>query len=116
MSGKRVGVLIQHSPLIESKAVEALRMAVGLILRDNDVYVLLVGEALEVFSQKASRGAPKGDVHRHLDTLIEFGQQIVAEKESIEGTEGLILPGHLQIWTREGILHFLSECDATIVV
>ncbi|MEE9611472.1 MAG: DsrE family protein [Desulfatiglandales bacterium] len=116
MTAKKVGVLIRRSPLREAEAAEALRMAVGLTLRDNDMYVFFVDEALETFSQRDSHDIAPGDINRHIDTLIEFDQTIVMEKESMEDLGDFNPPDSLASWTRESIVRFLGECDFAIVV
>jgi sulfur relay (sulfurtransferase) DsrF/TusC family protein len=116
MAGKRVGVLIRRSPLKQVEAAEALRMALGLTLRDDDIYVFLVDDALEIFLKTDLQNSVREDVYRPIETLIELKQTVIMEKESVERSEDLDYPDAFESWARDKIMRFLAECDVTIVV
>ena len=102
--------------MTQVEANEALRMALGLTLRDDDIYVFLVDDALEIFSRSDLQNRVHGDTSRHIETLIELKQTVIMEKESIESSDDLDYPDAFEPWTRDRINRFLAECDVTIVV
>ena len=44
MNGKRIGILIRNSPERDLKVVEAMRMGVGLTIRDIEIYLFFLGD------------------------------------------------------------------------
>ena len=116
MSAKRVGVLIRQHPLREPKAAEALRMAVGLTLRVPDVSVFFVGDAVRTFSNAVVCEWERSAIGRHLRALIELGQTIVFEKESLDDLDDFEQPIPVKCWPRARIARFLAEYEVTIVI
>ncbi len=91
-------------------------MALGMTLRDNNMYVFFVDQALEVFSRMNSEEIDTGAINRHIDTLIELDQTLVMEKESMENLGDFDHRDSFASWTRDSIIRFLGECDFAIVV
>lgn len=116
MAAKKVAILIKRSPGEQEVIKEALRMAVGLTLRDNEVNIFFINKGCKggskIFLEEI--GAP--DIKRHITTLFELGQTIAIEDETMECHSELDYQGQLIKLKQEDILSYMTLCNVTIVV
>ena len=116
MNGKRIGVVIRNSPDVDLKVVEAMRMGVGLTLRDIEVYLFFLGDGLGALRERSANSTEQPVYLKHLETLVELGQNLVVENESMGAGERLCGTWDPMMWSRDAIFRFLTRCDGVIFV
>ncbi len=116
MKGKKIGVVIRNSPDADLRAVEAMRMGVGLTLRDIEVYLFFLEDGLKALREKPVKRGDEPVYQKHLETLVELKQNLVVENESMEECECLCKTWNPMIWSRDAIFQFLTRCDGVVFV
>ena len=117
MAEKKIGLIIRKSPYTSLEAVEAMRMGVGLTIRNIEVYVFLLEDGLKALGKNGSE--KKSDemmFKKHLETLNELGQTIVAEGRPEKIDEEFYRKLNPDIWSRDRIFNFITRCDGVVVV
>lgn len=116
MNNKKISVLIQKSPYQDLKAVEAMRMSVGLTLRDIEVYLFFLEDGLDALIENYLERAEEEGFRKHLEMFIELGQTLVVETESIEASGNLAIAFDPMIWNRDTIISFVAQSDGVVIV
>ncbi len=116
MSNKKLGIIIRNSPYDNLKVVEAMRLGVGLTLRDIQVYLFFLEDGLIALKEVSMDRDNEPVFVKHLKTLVELGQTLVAEHESIGANENLSKTLDPGLWKRDAIFMFLTQCDGAVVV
>jgi sulfur relay (sulfurtransferase) DsrF/TusC family protein len=116
MNNKKISVLIRKSPYHEFKAIEAMRMSVGLTLRDIKVFLVFIEDGLDALLEDSLERAEDADIRKHLEMFIELGQTLVVERESMEASGNLSVTFDPVIWDRDAILLFPTQCDGVVIV
>lgn len=116
MNNKKISVLIQKSPYQDLKAVEAMRMSVGLTLRDIEVYLFFLEDGLDALIEDYLERAEEEGFRKHLEMFIELGQTLVVETESIEASGNLSMAFDPMIWNRDTIISFVAQSDGVVIV
>jgi hypothetical protein len=113
---KRIGVLVGESPIRSTRAKEAIRLSVGLTLRNPDVHLFLVGEGLDGLQGGGEEQGQGPEFRKHLDAYLDMGCHLVLEGGAAASQRGL--PGDLgaETWSREEIYGFLTQCDEAVIV
>jgi hypothetical protein len=116
MTNKKISVLIQKSPYQDLKAVEAMRMSVGLTLRNIEVYLFFLEDGLDALIEDSLERAEEAGFRKHLEVFIELGQTLVVETESIEASGNLSMAFDPMIWNRDAIISFVAQSDGVVIV
>lgn len=116
MNNKKISVLIQKSPYHDLKAVEVMRMSVGLTLRDIEVYLFFLDAGLDALIEDSLERAEEAGFRKHLEMFIELGQTLVVETESIEASGNLPMAFDPMIWNRDAIISFVAQSDGVVIV
>lgn len=111
---KKVAVIIRGSPLNSTRNGEALRMALGLTLRENQVSVFFVEDGVYTLLPISSQAVGFWDFKQFLDSLKELSVPLIVEKEAAE-TRGLAnLETGPQLLPRQEIFNQLAQCWSVI--
>jgi sulfur relay (sulfurtransferase) DsrF/TusC family protein len=92
---KTVGVVIRRGPREAPDVEEALRVALGQTLAAGRVVVALVEAGVWAAAPALEVGGPGREIEKHLDMLLELGQELVVEAEALRARG---IPG-----VREGV-------------
>jgi sulfur relay (sulfurtransferase) DsrF/TusC family protein len=111
---KTTTVIISQAPLGTLRVAEALRMSVGLTLRDDAVQVLFVGDGVYALLQTAPEKVAMPDYIRHIETIKQLGHRILAERESLD-ERGIDQPTHgAEVISRSEVAGLLIESDGVV--
>jgi sulfur relay (sulfurtransferase) DsrF/TusC family protein len=116
MSDKKFGILIRNSPYQNIKVVEAMRLGVGLTIRDIQVYLFFLEDGLIALREESIDSEDEPLFIKHLKTLVELGQTLVAESESKTKSENFYKALAPELWNRGNIFSFLTQCDGVVFV
>jgi len=114
-SHRRIGVLVRGNPAASLEAKEAIRLCVGLLLRNSDVHLFLSGESLKPFESGEGESDREPEFLRHLRAFVEMGYTVVVEREALEALKGFASPLEVRVWSREEIIDFLTQCHELIL-
>lgn len=86
-------------------------MCVGLTLCDDDIRVVLQGDAVYALN---TQGSPENAMGKHIQTLIQLGKGLFAHDGSMAERK-MRNPGFsVEIKTTEDIAHMVAESDVVI--
>ncbi len=111
---KKVVVIIQDSPLNTLRPSEAFRMAMGMILSDNQVSVLLVGDGVWNLLplQPEKIGLPS--IQTYLEYFPKVHISLFADAGALAERGLTILPGGAEAIPHEKALSLISEAEVVI--
>jgi predicted peroxiredoxin len=116
MVQKRVAIIIKCPPNKKEIVKEGLRMAVGLTLRDNEINIFFINKGGKGAAKISLKELGDSDIKRHINTLIELGQTIAIEDETIESPCEFDYTGSFIKLKQEVIFSYMTLCNVTIVV
>lgn len=112
---KKIAVLIRRAPLNTIMNAEALRVSVGMTLRDDRVSVIFIGDG--VWSASAHLDPSKigrWDSKKEFDVLKMLKCRLIADRTSFEsGGAGEPVPG-VELVSRSEVIRTLNESDIVI--
>lgn len=111
---KTISVLLRKVPLDTVRNAEALRMSLGLTLRDDRVQVIFLEDGVYTLLNTSPEAIGAPPMARHLETLQGLDCPLVVEKESLEerGLGQILLP--VEIKTRAEIAALLAQSNIVI--
>lgn len=115
MNTKKIAVLINASPRQEDGTYETMRMTVGLTLRNPDVYLFLLSGAMEGLQHMDAPAGHESPFLAHLSAFLDLGCPVIVERGALPGAEGLAVKARAQMWSREEIILFVSQCQTVII-
>ena len=111
---KTTTVIISQAPLASLRVFEALRMSVGLTLRDDAVQVLFIDDGVYALLHTEPGGVAMSEYTRHIETLKQLGHRICAERESL-AERGIDRPAYeAEVVPREEVPALLLNSDGVI--
>jgi predicted peroxiredoxin len=113
---KTVAVVIACSPWEDYRASEAMRMALGLTLRNPEVHLFLLERGVTDLERRQAEGVSGADFVRHLMSFLELGCPVIAEEEALNTVAGFALDDRIRIWRRDAIVRFVSRCQAVVLL
>jgi len=111
---KKIAVIIRSTPFNTHRISEALRMAVGLTLADNEVMVIFAEGGIHALTDTKTHLINSPSLEKSLSTLKELNCPLIAEKESIEGRELGELKYEVSMKKREEIAEIISLCHGVV--
>ncbi len=81
--GAPILVLISADPKTTHRANEALRIALGILAGENDVTIVLRGDAAAILDADPDDLVDGDDIGRHLATLKKLGQPFHVEASAL---------------------------------
>jgi len=91
-------------------------MSVGLLLSDNKVRVVLMEDGVYLLGTLQPEIVGAQDINRHLQTLQDFGAEIIVDKKSIEARKNLQPTLDTVLKSREEIATILADCQHVTVL
>jgi len=111
---KKISVIVRNLPFNTRKNAEALRMSVGLTLREDKVTVIFIDDGI----YSATRTKPEiinvSPPVREFEALKMLKCRMLADKPSLEKRGIKELIENIQILEREEIVRTISESDIVI--
>lgn len=106
---KTISVLLRKAPFDTVRNAEALRMSLGLTLRDDRIQIIFLEDGVYTLLKTSPEAIGSPSLARHLETLQGLDCPLVVEKESLEerGLGQLSLP--VEIKTRAEIAALLAQ-------
>ncbi len=108
---KSVTTVIRRSPFNSAMASEALRMSLGLVLKEIRVRVVFAEDGVYLLGDCAPETIEGPEVKRHIETLQEFGCELIAEQESLAARGISETAFDVQRMDRHTIARLLAESD-----
>jgi tRNA 2-thiouridine synthesizing protein C len=111
---KMISVILRKAPFRTVKNTEALRMSLGLTLRDDKVQVIFLEDGVYTLLKTSPEAIDSPSLARHIETLQGLDSLFIAELESLEerGIKELSIP--VEIKTRAEIAGLLTQSDVVI--
>lgn len=113
---KTITILIRSAPFNAVVVGEGLRMSVGFLLSDNKVRIVLMEDGVYLLGTLQPQVVGAQDINRHLQTLLDFGAEIIVDKESLEIRKDLQPRLDAVIKSREEIGAVLMDCQHVTVI
>ena len=113
---KTITTLIRSAPFNNVVVAEGLRMSVGLLLSDNKVRVVLVEDGVYLLGILQPQIVEAQDINRHLQTLLDFGAEIIVDQKSLKARNDLPPTLDVVIKSREEIAAVLLDCQHVTVI
>lgn len=111
---RKVAVVIRGSPLNSTKNGEALRMALSLTLKENQVSVFFLEDGAYTLLPISSQAVGFWDFRQFLDSLKELSVPLIVEKEAVENRGLTNLEMEPRLLPRQEIFHQLAKSWAVI--
>ncbi len=108
---KTVTTVIRRSPFNSAIASEALRMSLGLLIGNNRVRVVFAQDGVYLLGACSPESIQAPEVKRHIETLQEFGCELIAEAESLQSRGMSQTAFEVKQMNRDEIAHLLAESD-----
>lgn len=112
---KKATVIVRKSPFNTLRNSEALRMGVGLTLRDNEVMVVFIDDGVHLLRQTSPSLIGSPEVRKHIEAIHALGHKLIAERESLEERGIESVDNRVDIRPRAEIANILAQSDAIIV-
>jgi len=111
---KIISVLLRKSPFNTLRNAEALRMSLGLTLREDRVQVFFLEDSVYLLLKTAPERIKTAAIDRHIETLLEVEGRLIAERESLEERRigELVVPAEIR--SRREIAEMLAQSDIVI--
>lgn len=113
---KKIAVLISGSAALNGKATEAMRMAVGLTLRNPGVRLFLLDEGTKFLETKDLSSGLQAAFVEHLNAFLDLGCPVVVEEKNGGSPKHLLENSGMEARSREDIIRFLTDSDVVILL
>jgi sulfur relay (sulfurtransferase) DsrF/TusC family protein len=111
---KKISVIIRNLPLNTRKNAEALRMSVGLTLREDKVTVIFIDDGVYTATPTKSEIINVPPPVREFGALTMLKCKLLADKPSLDKRGIKELIENINIVEREEIVRTISESDIVI--
>jgi sulfur relay (sulfurtransferase) DsrF/TusC family protein len=111
---KKISVIVRNLPFNTRKNAEALRMSVGLTLREDKVTVIFIDDGVYTATPTKSEIINVPPPVREFGALTMLKCKLLADKPSLEERGIKELIENINIVEREEIVRTISESDIVI--
>lgn len=111
---KHIVVLVHRSPLNTLYNAEALRMSVGLTLRDDEVTVIFIGDGCWNATDLHPEMIDSPGITKELEMLTMLNHSIYADEASLQERGITRLNKHIMPVPRETTLSLIEKADIVI--
>jgi sulfur relay (sulfurtransferase) DsrF/TusC family protein len=111
---KKISVIVRNLPFNTRKNAEALRMSVGLTLREDKVTVIFMDEGVYTATRTKPEEINVPPPVREFEALIMLKCRMLADKPSLEKRGIKELIKNINIVERDEIVRTISESDIVI--
>lgn len=112
---KRIAVIMDASVLRNGKAAEAMRMTVGLTLRNPQVHLLLL-DGIQALCREDPGGAPGEEFKRHFNAYLDLGCSVFVENGKGHGAHAHFSDSAMEVWSREEMIRFITQCEVVVIL
>lgn len=91
-------------------------MAVGMTLVHEEVWVLAMGDGVEIVEGLEGDWEEAEGFRRHIGAFLQLGLPVVLEEESLDERRTASMPSEVSLWPRQKILQSLEDFDFTVIV
>jgi|SRR3569832_2158393 len=110
---KKVLVIVQESPFNTLRTSEAFRMAMGLILSDNQVSVLLAGDGVWNLLPLAAEKINGASIQTYLDYFPKVHVALFADADAL-AERGMTDPKGAEVIPHEKALSLIADAEVVI--
>jgi len=111
---KKISVIVRNLPFNTRKNAEALRMSVGLTLREDEVTVIFIDDGVYTATPTKSEIINVPPPVREFGALTMLKCKLLADKPSLEKRRIKEMIENIKIVEREEIVRTISESDIVI--
>ncbi len=111
---KKITVVVRNLPLNTSRNAEALRMSVGLTLREDKVTVIFIDDGVYTVTPIKPERINLQPVKINFEVLSVLKCALLADKPSLENRGIRNLLANVRIVEREGIVKTITGSDIVI--
>jgi sulfur relay (sulfurtransferase) DsrF/TusC family protein len=111
---KHIVVIVRRSPLNTLTNAEALRMSVGLTLRDDKVTVIFLSDAVWNAANLHPDMINTQDIAREIEMLAMLNHDIYVDEASLKERNIEEVNNHITVIPREKTISLLEEADVVI--
>ena len=110
---KKVVVIIQESPFNTIRTSEAFRMAMGLILSDNQVSILLVGDGVWNLLPLKAEQIGRPSIQTYLEYFPKVDIHLFADAGSL-AERAMTSPEGIELLSHEKTLSMIADAEVVI--
>lgn len=111
---KKVLIIVQESPFNTLRTSEAFRMAVGLILSDNQVSVLLVGDGVWSLLPLQAEKIDRPSIQTYLEYFQKVNVSLFADAGALAERGVASYPDGTAVIPHETALALISDAEVVI--
>ncbi len=111
---KKITVIVRNLPLNTRRNAEALRMSVGLTLRDDKVTVIFMGDGVYSATPTKPELVNLKPLHKEFEALSLLKCPLLADKASLEKRRISGLLANVKAVERVEIVKIITESDIVI--
>lgn len=112
---KKVAIIIRRPPLGTVRASEALRVAVGQTLSDNDVVVAFTDDGVWAATPLKPEMIRGPELKKHIEALRMLGHRLVADEDALRNRGFPPVIEGIEVKKRQELFETLSQADAVLV-
>jgi sulfur relay (sulfurtransferase) DsrF/TusC family protein len=110
---KKVLVIVQESPFNTLRPGEAFRMAMGLILSDNQVSLLLAGDGVWNLLPLEAEKIGRPSIQTYLDYFPKVNLSLFADADAL-AERAMTAPKGAEVVSHEKALALIAEAEVVI--
>ncbi len=111
---KKITVIVRNLPMNTRRNAEALRMSVGLTLRDDKVSVIFLDDGVYTAAPSRPELINFKPPQKEFEALSMLKCPLLADKPSLEKRGLKHLPANIKIAEREEIVKTITESDIVV--
>lgn len=113
---KKIAVVMGGSASMNGKAAEAMRMTVGLTLRNPGVHLLLINGATKLLEGKDLQPDPGAAFSEHLNAYLDLGCPVAVEHTNGAAQKALLEGSGMEAWSRQELIQFITDSEVVILL
>ncbi len=113
---KKIAVLMGGAASTNGKATEAMRMTVGLTLRNPGVHLLLTDGGTKLMEGKDLQPGPGRTFLEHLYAYLDLGCPLMVEHTNGAAQKALLEGSGMEAWSRQEMIRFITDSDVVILL
>lgn len=113
---KKIAVLMGGSAATNGKATEAMRMTVGLTLRNPGVHLLLIDGGTKLLEARDLQSEPRAAFSEHLNAYLDLGCPVAVEHTNSTAQKALLEGSGMEALSRKEVIRFITDADVVILL
>lgn len=112
---KKVAIIIRRPPLRTVKVSEALRVAVGQTLSDNDVTVVFTDDGVWAATPLKPEAIRGPELKKHIEALKMLGHRLIADEDALRNRGFPPVMEGIEVKRREELFDLIAQAEAVLV-